>query len=399
MANYCSRQCQVKAWKQQPKGHKSNCIPMEDSLKGILAFRASNHEDDQHMEARQKLRRVTLEGDEGDAPPTCSLCAPPQALIHPVVLETCGHVFCFPCLQDWNRVRYLHTGLFFGPPACPLCRQEIPEMPEILQEDIGLLLLSARSASESYNQKHFSEALAKIELFKEILEVEEDDNLAYGYHSQLLSLQYAFHMVQKQFEEAMKVAKEIAERLRLAVRNSEAIKELEERIDSLEQDPNVDINRIYALEGTLNALYARPCATPKEHVDAVMEVAMKQKLLNDWSGMYLTLIDILCLYQGEREYSPGMTWQQQHDIFTHLSRCCYELGDYETAIERGLDAISMCRIFPDCHKYVVLAYLATSNHEAAQQRAADAVIYEVPWDEEHRALTLAFYREHFMVGR
>ena len=363
---------------------------MDRCLKEILAFRASSHESDQRMEMRQKIRRKALEGD-----PTCSLCAP-QALVDPVVLETCHHVFCFPCLQDWNRVRYLHTGRFLDPPACPLCRQEIPEMAEILHDDILLLVTSAHHASESYIQKQCTEALAKMELFKEIIEAEEDDDLVERYHGQLLGLQYAFHMVQKQYEEAVKVARQTAERLRVAVRNAEVIEVLEERIDSLEEDPNADMDRIYALEAKLNVLVTRPSATPKEHVDAVMLVALAQKLQKDWTGMYSTLVDINCRYEAEREDSPGMTWLQEQEIFTQISRCHYELGEYEAAIETGSDAISIYRVIPDCHHYVALAYLAISKKQEAQQCAAEAVIYEAPWAEEQRAFTLTFYREHFL---
>jgi hypothetical protein len=103
-------------------------------------------------------------------------------------------------------------------------------------------------------------------LFTEVLEAEEDDDLVELYHRQLLCLQYAFHMVQKQYEEAVKVTRQSVERLMLAVRNAEAVEELEERIDSLDEDPDTDMHRINVLEDKLDPLgparHPRNTSTP-----------------------------------------------------------------------------------------------------------------------------------------
>jgi hypothetical protein len=48
-------------------------------------------------------------------------------------------------------------------------------------------------------------------------------------------------------------------------------------------------------------------------------------------------------------------------------------------------------------QYAVLAYLARANTQREAQRcAAEAVIYEAPWDEEHQATMREFYRQHFL---
>jgi len=57
----------------------------------------------------------------------------------------------------------------------------------------------------------------------------------------------------------------------------------------------------------------------------------------------------------------------------------------------------MNRYRPGGHRYVVLAYLAIRGmRQEAQRCAAEAVIFEAPWDKEHRAMVKTFYRHHFL---
>ena len=79
-----------------------------------------------------------------------------------------------------------------------------------------------------------------------------------------------------------------------------------------------------------------------------------------------------------------------------MSRYRFEVGQYKGAIQLGTTVITMNRNYAGCHQYVVLSYLSIPHMEReAQQCAAEAVIYEAPWDEEHQAVTKDFYRKHF----
>ena len=114
----------------------------------------------------------------------------------------------------------------------------------------------------------------------------------------------------------------------------------------------------------------------------MMKVALAQKFQKDWIGldwigMCWTLIDLKCLDPAGRGDSPGMTWQQQRAIFTHLSRCQYELGEYVAVSETGSDAKSIYRVFPDRHQ------------ELTQQSITRQ------WEKEQRAFTPHFFRERY----
>ena len=66
-----------------------------------------------------------------------------------------------------------------------------------------------------------------------------------------------------------------------------------------------------------------------------------------------------------------------------LSRCYYEIGLYEKAIESGSVVVDhMNRYFPMCHKYVALSHLASGNRDLAIKTMKKAVLYEAHWSDE-----------------
>ena len=66
-----------------------------------------------------------------------------------------------------------------------------------------------------------------------------------------------------------------------------------------------------------------------------------------------------------------------------LSRCYYEIGLYEKAIESGSVVVDhMNRYFPMCHKYVALSHLASGNRDLAIKTMKKAFLYEAHWSDE-----------------
>ena len=72
-----------------------------------------------------------------------------------------------------------------------------------------------------------------------------------------------------------------------------------------------------------------------------------------------------------------------HQLGMGLSRCCYELGEYDKAIHSGTAALEMNRHFPQAHKYVALAQKASGDLEAAKATMMRAVLYETSWDDRN----------------
>jgi tetratricopeptide (TPR) repeat protein len=394
LVHYCSRECQAKDWKQK---HKSICAPV-----AALKKKAASVQDKSDASARLKtmetMRRQVLE-----AQPKCSICFE-QPMVQPIVLEKCHHAFCFRCLHDWNTVNERKTrlgvGLIHFTFSCPVCRQEISNIAETMNFEIILLLFSAEEGNppESFVQEQCVKALEKMELMKEINEMEKDPGIAEQYHHQFLYYLYTVHKLQKDYDKAFKFVRESEEKLRVGVQAASAIEAMQDQLQSLQLDSEADDDAINDLEYDIALLLSMPFTLPKFYIQGVLQTAQIQVLQEDWIGVKSTLMNSLFMYGKDDPSSPGMVDEQLLEIFMTLSQCFYHLGEYESAIRFGLDAIEINRHFKGSHKYITLAYLATSSspHREAQQCAAEAVIYEVPWDRHHRAIATNFYREHFL---
>ena len=98
--------------------------------------------------------------------------------------------------------------------------------------------------------------------------------------------------------------------------------------------------------------------------------------LGNWEGA-------IEMYQSVFDESYYRSPAEQREIIMGVSRCFYEIGKYDHAIELGLGAIEMNRHFPQVHKYVALALKAKGDIEAARRTMSQAVLYETPWDDEN----------------
>jgi tetratricopeptide (TPR) repeat protein len=368
---YCSRKCQTNHWKR----HKPGCTPIEYSKSihelGVVGRIC--------MEADDEARRQVLEGN-----PQCAICFE-QPIARPIVLDKCHHAFCSTCLRNWNSIQPTITS------TCPLCRQEIPNLTLSTSQDITVLLTSAdkANASKSFRDKQLTKALEKMELLKEIIEAEDDIDIATALHHQLLDFQFLVHKVRKEYDKALEVAKQSAAELRTEVLNSFEIEKLEKQLASMElvSEARTETERKY------ETLKEKPHALPVNHIYAMLKVANMHVLQKDWGPALMSFFNILRLYCGEGQCPP----HHEFEVCVGLSRGFCECESYDAAIEHGLNAITISPCLPGSRQYVVLAYLAVGNKKReAQQCAAAAVIFEAPWDEEHQAKTKEFYRQHFL---
>jgi tetratricopeptide (TPR) repeat protein len=74
----------------------------------------------------------------------------------------------------------------------------------------------------------------------------------------------------------------------------------------------------------------------------------------------------------------------QRKVMMGLSRCLYEIGDYEFAMDMGKAVIEMNRYFQQVHKYVAMAQRESGDQASAIKTMQNAVLYEAPWDDKNK---------------
>ena len=118
------------------------------------------------MEAKEQKRREIVEAD-----PKCAICFE-QPMVKPLVLEKCHHAFCFRCLKGWNNVHQTQNIVTPATMTRPLCRQENPNLADMLSNDISLLLMSAqeKNVPESFVREHCAKAMDKMGLMIELMQ-------------------------------------------------------------------------------------------------------------------------------------------------------------------------------------------------------------------------------------
>lgn len=99
------------------------------------------------------------------------------------------------------------------------------------------------------------------------------------------------------------------------------------------------------------------------------------------------------LYKSIFEATIDRSPPEQREVYMGISRCLYEMGRYDHAIDIGNSAIKMNRHFQQVHKYVALSQKAKGDHVSAIATMTQAVIYESPWDEENIEANKAILKE------
>lgn len=97
--------------------------------------------------------------------------------------------------------------------------------------------------------------------------------------------------------------------------------------------------------------------------------------LHIYQGILMASYD----FEDHRDMASAPQWRQ---VWMGMSRCFFELGDYDRCIGAGQVAIEMNRHFPQIHRYVALAEMAKGDHAEALKTMKHAVLYEAPWCDE-----------------
>ena len=298
----------------------------------------SHKEECSHLNEMCKLhvdKHVPAVGptDKIDGP--CVICLE-DTVTNPVTLD-CGHVFCFECIGTYQQ----HAEQSSQESSCPYCRGELPDVAQRSTERFSLYWVRARAAPEgSIERKKFCDlALAEQESARQV----------YG----LSKLEYL---------------------------NTQAF------ILSIAGDPKV-------LLDVTNEILSEweKCHRPLDFHQVILQAKVwRAGALSDM-GKYIEASESYraikkeALQYGETAYVVQIAMGQ--------SRCFYELGKYDKAIDAGENAVHDGRGRPQVHKYAALAQKAKGDIAGAKRTISRAILYERPWDKNNLEKNLEIKRD------
>lgn len=397
---YCDRDCQTGHWTT----HRPDCVDIDEMRAKHAGLgktkNASKLEPDKHV-----IEQV-LEGK-----PTCGICLE-EDMKNPLVLIGCHHCFCFGCIRTWNdyqgRFPTLEETQESGvsrpsaePPTCPLCRKEMPNVSSTLIDSAfhHMTVAKLSDTTELESEERCQMAMADIEKFENgNTDAPSGGGRVVGAKGNEIAvnagkIRAEICILAKDYEPALEIMQDVETRLKIAVEEKKKIEKLMNRADSLRHDERNEEEVQDILTQVQQILETNSGqADPKAHVDACLRVIEIQMLQEDWLTAKLGIQALMMRYPEQNDTTPP----QCRQMYSSMSRCTYELEKYDIAIALGEGAIEMNRLYAGCHKFVALAYKATGDAEKAQRAAAQGVVYETPWDENHRMQVRAFYRETFL---
>lgn len=147
------------------------------------------------------------------------------------------------------------------------------------------------------------------------------------------------------------------------------------------EDPNVNSGLCNARASTLQRMRGFAMVTQLSGRQSFDILLSQAEAINqadkDWEGAINLYMQIMTYY--EQDQGTPTQWRQ---VWMGFSRCFYELGQYDQAMNAGEAAILMNRHFPHIHKYVALSQRDSGDLAAAITTMKNAVLYEAPWSDE-----------------
>ena len=269
--------------------------------------------------------------DKIDGP--CVICLE-ETVTNPVTLD-CGHVFCFECIGTYQK----HAEQSSQESSCPYCRGELPDVAQRSTDRSLLYWDRAQAAPEgSVERKKFCDLT---------LAEQESAHQVYGF-SKLAYL----------FPKAMTL--------------------------SIAGDPKalLDITTEILSE-------CQKCQSTLGDADILQTTKIwRAEALSDM-GEYFEASEA---YQATHE-EVQLYGKTSVQIAMGQSRCFYELGKYDKAIDAGNVALSVARDRPRVHKYVALAKKAKGDIAGAERTIARAILHERPWDKDNLEKNLKIQRD------
>ncbi|KAJ3002447.1 UNVERIFIED_CONTAM: Tripartite motif-containing protein 26 [Siphonaria sp. JEL0065] len=317
-AFYCSAACQKAAWKAE---HKPIC----NAFTAILAKSSAE------ADLRATLASKRIESIED----TCAICLdPPQT---PVVLD-CNHVFCGPCLTQFQNFVVVNDGNIVRK-SCPTCRTPLNEsnFPQFVYQKATTLIQRANRLDPSVGVPMTPEDAHYISIQEGILfycklakdELAKVEGLAQ--QRAVRSLLVGILLLEKQF--------------------AQVVVKAEELISEIATDAvSIDVRK----------MAAKACIA-----------------LGKYDNAHGFLV-------GAFQYTDSNDNASIREILSLMCAVEYNRKDYGKAIEYGEMVIHMNRHFHGCYDYVILSHLALGHKEQVEGLVKQCKLYETPWDSENK---------------
>lgn len=405
--HYCSVECQTKHWRTV---HQSDCPSMNEMRSTMANIRLgrNNHESSSSSSKATTATTTTtsLEADPDtkhrvlETNPSCGICLKSEDLKDPVVLSSCHHAFCFACLHQWSQHKSCVTmsmGTNNHRPqgsTCPLCRRTFPSLVESTFDQALLHLTKAgiEGCSPHDRQHHLESARNDMDKLQRI-NVSTAAGIALTdpqrVHADMIRGEIAVMM--QDYTTALSLLQNASLQVQAMVERQAQIQRLMSRFRQLLQD-SAKTEECEAIRRQAQVLMTQgSMAYPTDHAVVLLKIGQLHRLREDWYSALRTYQDI-----GTRYPDPAMLTESQHgEMLASLTQVAYQLGHYERAIYVGKATVAMNRYCAWSHKYLALAYAATGDRTNARQTAAEAVVYETPWDRAHQQQVREWYKEHF----
>lgn len=121
--------------------------------------------------------------------------------------------------------------------------------------------------------------------------------------------------------------------------------------------------------------------------ESILNQRGKSQLHLQYAKCYIELKDYV---SAMKEYAKSIAFMTTEDpcrieAFLGCSRCFYELGNYEQAIQSSEGVIAINRHFMGAYEYIIKSYEKLGKLDLALAWSKQAIRYETPWDERNVA--------------
>lgn len=334
--------------------------------------------------------------------PTCGICLE-EDMLNPIVLHKCKHAFCLGCLNQWNAHESSSSlcGTTTETPllpckqphsTCPLCRApSIPVVDAMFQNALSHLRVASLSTTTP-EDRDIRCAAAEAELIKVFHNNNNRHCLTDQQQVQLELIWGEIVLLQGHEDVALRIFEETADRLHVMVKRGRKVKRLSDILDGLQWNASNELYYQAILRERQELLSQGSRARPADHTVVLLRVGHVQRQQKDWQAALRTYNYIWHNYVVKESAATLPAFQHQQ-VLASIAEAAYHLGWYDRAIAFGEASVAMNRCRAWSHKYVSLSYLALGNIDKARQVAAKAVLYETPWDDEHRAKVRRWYHD------
>jgi tetratricopeptide (TPR) repeat protein len=372
MVYYCGRDCQKQHWKY----HKSDCKTAVEKIQ--VQFDLNDNAPDT---SEMSIKKDT----------ECSICLRDRDnMDHPIVLKNCKHVFCVPCLRQYQEVDLTETSSARSNTnprrPCPCCRAEIKE--NVRESVIAkALLYAARASRTGVSQEDKLKACQlAVEALQSLGKPTSDQDVL-----QANTICGHIAVTKGDYQDALKIFEQNERILTKLMERKRSIDALLERGRILGSHTNDDddlddatYEAMQQIQNEIMALMAQGVTSNEtDLISCRLELANIRMEMQEWDMAKTIYKQIMTDYPEQEMLTPPQTRQ----IFMGFARCLYEEGNYEGSINMGEATITMNRHFPGIHKYVALSYRAKGDLKQAQTIMGRAVLYETPWDPANVART------------